>query len=794
MDTIFLRTKPAFKLALFLIIGLIIGKYVNFNTITIYFFLSALFIAALILFCVKIYWIDILFVIILIFVGILRISLVSHNLPPNHILNFLKTEKEMIVHGKMVNFPQYKNDKINIILDVTKLSINNKDYSAQGKILVKIKSSLLAPVNGLEFQIFKKVRIPDGERNPGDFNYKNFLEADGIYGIVNINKEEDFKVQLANNISFINRIRYFLKNRFFSAINQMYQGMPRALIKALLLGERGEISRDLNESFAKCGVIHALAISGLHIGFLSLIFYTLFSLLRFSYKVKIIAVIISLLLYNVLIGFEPPIARASLMGALFFIGLIIQRKTNIFNVISTAAIIILLINPLQLFQPAFQLSFSAVISIIYIYQQFKKIFENTLIFSMLSKFKVSNYFLQLLLVSVAAQLGTLPVTVYYFHRISLIGVLLNLLVIPIVGIIIALGFATLIFSLISIQIAQLYADTNSVLLNFLVAIVQKAENSITTSVEVQSVGLLFIITYYLLLWLCLNINNKKYRKALIFFLLIGANYYTWQSAFANPNWMYVTFLDVGQGDAAYIDFPDGENLLIDAGPRFMQYDAAKYFIVPFLKRQNVKKIDTIILSHADNDHIGGMPYIFRNMYVQKLSDPGIYHKSKVCSTYNFLIDSLKIDYQLAAAGENLNSQGNYEIYVLHPGKPYLEKHKRDVNNASVVVKIIYGKISFLFPGDIEKEAEAILTNYGELLRADVLKVAHHGSKTSSIIEFLELAKPEYAIISVGKDNKFKFPSPLTTKKLNKLKIKSIRTDQNGAVVFRTDGKRLQRIR
>jgi competence protein ComEC len=563
------------------------------------------------------------------------------------------------------------------------------------------------------------------------------LAVNGVHGIINISNPEAVIIQAVKHKLSIPYFFYVIKRKFYRSLSDLYPGQSGALMKGLLLGERGEISPELKDAFARCGVIHALAISGLHIGYIGIIFFVLFSLLRFNYQARIMAVLVSIFFYDLLIGFEPPIVRASLMMGIFLVGKLLQRPTDILNVISTAAIIIMLINPLELFQASFQLSFAAI---------------------------------------------------------QIVAFVLNLLVIPVVGIIIALGFATLIFSLFSMSIAQLYANTNMIFLDSLIQVIEQTGHLRFSAIEISKVLLMFILIYYFLIWIILNLDKKLYRKILAYSIIIGAIGLLWKPIFKSHRWMQVIFFDVGQGDAALVTFPDGKNILIDAGPKLEDFDAGEFFILPYLKREGITQLNTVILTHADNDHIGGMPSILRNARVDRVFDSGLFHESSICSTYQIIIDSLQTQYRLAESGYRFKDFENYGVYILHPGKVFINQFKDDINNCSVVIKIVYGNRSFLFTGDIKKAAETTLLKYGELLKADVLKVAHHGSRTSSLMEWLKLVHPEFAVISVGRNNQFNFPSPSVLKRLNQLGIKTIRTDLNGAVVFRTDGNRLERIR
>ncbi|MBC8183716.1 DNA internalization-related competence protein ComEC/Rec2 [candidate division KSB1 bacterium] len=719
----------------------------------------------------------------------------SNVFPKNHITHFLNSSEKRLIAVTVSGFPhQKKNNRMTVEVEVDTIFIGDSSFRTCGRALMNIRDLDIKPEYGDKMQIFARLQEPTGERNPGEFNYKKYLTAHRIYGIINIYKERDLITLNSGQRNSFGKTIFLFKTTLNNIINRLYYDQQRALMKGLILGERGEITDEVKESFVKSGVIHALAISGLHVGYIIVIFFAIFGFLRIPNRTKIILVIVSLLFYNLLIGFKPPIFRASLMATIFLFGGLLQRPADILNILSAAAFLILIINPMELFQASFQLSFAAILSIVYIYQKLKNIFDKNRFFRKLSQHKIGEYIVALFFVSLAAQLGTLPITAFYFNRISIISMLANLLVIPLVGLVIAYGFVSLIFSFISIQVAGLFANTNSLCLQALIFLTEKASSLKFSSYEIGSVGLLFVFLYYFGLFLLLNLDKPKIRKLTVVMILIVANVVIWKPVFQSNKWMEVIFFDVGQGDAALVKFPDGKNMLIDAGPNLVGFDAGLYFLLPYFKRNGINRINTVVLSHADNDHIGGMPILFRNIKIDQLFDTGLYHSSQVCSTYRFLIDSLQMDHHIVNHVSQLNNYKNYGVYLLHPNMEFWKKYKHDVNNSSVIVKVIYGKRSFLFTGDVEKEAEDVLVNYENLLKADVLKIPHHGSKTSSTLELLKLVNPKYAIISLGKNNKFKFPSPSVIQRLSDLNIPFIRTDKNGSVVFRTDGEKLERLR
>ncbi|NOZ60040.1 MAG: DNA internalization-related competence protein ComEC/Rec2 [Calditrichaeota bacterium] len=786
-----LQTKPALKALLPFLLGIIAAYLLEPPPVLIFGML--IFFAVISLVSLKFspplagYFL----LITLISAGAMRLSLSSHLFSKNHIKYFTDTRENLIVTGEVCGFPQKKNSGMRIEFEPDTVLFQGRSYATEGKILLRLRNFVLPLAYGDRLKFLGKIETPPGERNPGDFNYRKFLAAQGIYGLVNIRSDWQV-ICLPQKRSFsILALAARVKAKIAEQIDKLYSGDVAALLKGLLIGERSEISYRIRDSFARSGVIHALAISGLHVGYILLIFWSLLGVFRVPRRQGYLLIILGLIAYNLIVGFKPPIVRASLMAGIFLLGKWLQRPIDIWNVISAAALIILLIHPQDLFQASFQLSFAAVIAIIYGYQKLKILFEKSALFRKLTVGKFGNSIGTLFLVSLSAQLGTLPLTVYYFHRVPLIAVFMNLIVIPLVGVVIAYGFASLIFSFLIFAVGDIFAYANTLFARILLALTNVAGNFHWASADVFVSNFQFVVLFYILLWIFLNINKKRVAKIALFLALILGNISLWGSVFSDDNWLYVTFLDVGQGDSIFIQFPDGKNMLIDGGPQSENFNAADFFILPFLKRKHIRHLDTIVLSHADNDHIGGLPEILRHISVQRVVDNGIYHDSDICHLYKFLLDA---EHVAVSAPTMLDSTGSHCLVALQPMKDFLRMNPDDVNNNSVVLKLIYGEKKFLFTGDIEKEAEVALVRYGDFLQADVLKIAHHGSNTSSCEEFVQNVRPDFAVISVGKMNKFGFPSDEVIERLEKMKIKIARTDYSGAVVFRTNGKILERIR
>jgi competence protein ComEC len=327
-------------------------------------------------------------------------------------------------------------------------------------------------------------------------------------------------------------------------------------------------------------------------------------------------------------------------------------------------------------------------------------------------------------------------------------------------------------------------------------------------IEARSDVLFSIALVYLSLFLVLKIKSKGMMKRIAFAVLIVANIYVYffsdgiffeRKSFKS---FEVTVLDVGQGDAIFVQFPDGKNILIDGGNKTFNFDPGQRVIEPFLRKKGVNKINAVLVTHPHNDHIGGIPYILENFEVGAVIDNGLNYGSEIYRRYLDVINRKGIRHIVVRAGNKIELSKDARIYVLHPTEPFVKGDNDEdrygaghkVNNSSVVIKIQYGGNSFLFMGDAEKEAEdSMMKIYDTFLKSDWVKVGHHGSETSSSSGFVLKVKPTWAVISVGKYNKYNHPSDIVLRRYNLIGSRIHRTDEEGAGVFRSDGKNIEKV-
>lgn len=699
------------------------------------------------------------------------------------------------ISGEITKIDLIKNNKISLELNLD--SLNRQEMNTRGSIKFNINFwkdttnnlndiyNKLSVGNNIKF--VGTVSRAKNQRNPGEFDYEKYLKSKGVYGVINCYKIETIKI--------INEKKYFTANLIFNIrkiiderIKELHNHQASGLLKGILLADRSDIDYKIKDSFINSGVIHVLAVSGLHVGFISAIFFLILG--RFDIRVKYLFTIIGILIFLIITGGHASVFRASTMAIVFLTSKLVSRSTNGFNSISIAALIILLLNPNDLFNPGFLLSFSAVISILIIYPIFS---------ASINKIPINKLFQKLLLfitVSLSAQLGTLPFTLIYFNKLSIISLFANIIVIPVIGFIVSIGILTLITSIMSFWLASVFASANIFLIDLLFYFVKNISDLSFSFIPIYNFSVIDGIIFYMFLALVLITFHYLRKRLLIFslaiILLISMNNYLAldDSPLLPDNLLSIVFIDVDQGDSFLIKFPSGTTALIDAGNSTKYFDNGERVIFPLLQRLNIDTINYAFISHLDSDHFGGSISLINKGIIENLYKPKDAESVK---------DSIFEEF-LTANNVNINYYSNQvkeidecKLYMLNDTTNYSFDHF-DSNNKSGILKIQYGNASFLFVGDAEFIAENyLIERYGNFLKSDVLKVGHHGSKTSSSDIFLDFVNPQIGVISAGVMNRFNHPSESVINKLKNRNIEIRRTDYEGAIILTTNGKTIESI-
>jgi len=792
-----MKDFPVIKITIFFIIGILFQKAFAFQTTYYFLLIPALIMILILILCSSFKNVLGSFVtaIIIVLAGnfIAEVYAVGEIFLPEK-LNYVK---DFSASGKVENIELNKEQGIIFYLatDSVKFSYNN--YKIRTKLLCKIidpdkkkLDSIYSSMNiGNMVSIIGNYSKGNEQRNPGEFDYNNYLHLKGISGVLNCYDSKKFNItDKGKNYfkSFLFEIRKIINNK----ITALHSPQAASLVKGLLLADRSEISSETKTDFINSGVMHVLAVSGLHVGYIIIIFYFLFGRLNIYFRSFMI--LLGLVLFSLLTGLPSSVVRAVIMASVIIISQLTNRNTNLFNSLALAALIILLFSPTELFNPSFQLSFAAVISIAAIAPFFQ---------TRINQLKInSNVIKDVLLfisISLSAQIGTLPFTLTYFSKLSLASLLANLLVIPTIGIVLAIGLFTLALSAVSPMLATLAATANNFVTSFLFSFVNLIGECKYSFIFIRGFSFIDSLVFYLLIAI-LFLYYKYFTKALskiIFLSLILFDillYSSFDQIINFPKNLFGVFMiDVGQGDAFLLHFPNGSTAIVDAGVASSYFDSGEKIIEPIMNYYDIPKINYAFISHIDLDHYGGIISLIQNGRIEKIFLPVVDTASeKEMRFLNFIVQN-KIQYEYYS--KKYFSVGNSRIYFLNDTLDSGSK-RISSNNRSGVIKIVYGKTSFLFTGDIDLNGEK---NYGgkykTFLSADVLKISHHGSDKSSGEKFINAVKPRFSLISVGFRNKFGHPSTAVLNRLKKIDSEIFRTDMNGGILLCSNGENVYSI-
>ena len=737
--------------------------------------------------------------------GMLRLDIASVSSIPDHFY-----EEPVSFSGTTTYQPERGTawDECYAVGELQRLSEPSQHVKA--KFLIKFQESV--PLRyGKQITLTGVLEEPQGKRNPGGFDYKAHLARQNVVGIVEvigllrIGEQRGFPP-----LRWIEALRIQTEHLIDAIYTRI--SLHAQLVKGILLGKRSDIPSETLDTFRNSGTFHVLAVSGLHVGLIAGFCYFGFSRFRFPQKVVCLLTIIAVLIYASLIGFRPSVFRAALMAILYLSATLIDRDTDIFNLLAVAALVLLLLNPHQLWDVGFQLSFVAVASIVYFVPKMEKplqhLWRDTAAsaeedLSMLTKLRHTTvkWFVLSYLVTFAAQIGTAPLIAYHFFRTYPLGMIVGPFAVGLVSLIVAMGMGSIGISLAWLPLAKLLSVLNHVIISIfllLIGLFGQAWGVVKLTPPTFGGFVLYIAVY-------LGITHWRWvwgqlRVASLIGLSVVA-IWVWDAAFhERGRLLEVVTLDVGQGDAAVVRFPDNRTMLIDGGIRrtyydekkqeMADYDVGERIIEPYLDYHGIRKLDMVVLTHPDLVHGGGLGHILENFEVSRLlgiSDMPL--DSQTDRRLREIAEARNIPYAFPYAGE-IALTPTATLNLLHPiDAASTNLLDDDKNDDSLVIKLSYGEVDVLFTGDIGKDAEARLIASGQELRSEILKVPHHGSRTSSTAPFLDAVRPSCAIFSLGKGNRYQLPHAEVVARYQGRDCRLWRTDESAAITLRTDGTR-----
>lgn len=643
--------------------------------------------------------------------------------------------------------------------------------------------------------ILRRIR---GASNPGQFDARAFWRRRGIEYVLSVasgGTKKTCAVKRSPIAGLVGALRKELRKRLDTG---MPPGLPARVILAMILGVREGLGDEISRPFGRTNTMHILAISGLHVGFFFLAARAALNAVHVPRRLASAVTIPLIALYAAVTGAAVPVVRASIMFIALLAAPLARRQRDPVNALGIAAIAILAANPLQLFDTGFRLSFAAVLSILFLSSPLAALFhrvwpclplQGQLLVSRgeRARWWIGRQAITLIATSLAVWIGLTPLIASSFNIVTALGLFGNLIVIPAGLAIVCLGFAGILASCVSTILAGLLHRLNWCAAWAMIAGVDAISRVPCAWMHTRAPGPLVLCAYYGTAAagaLVLRGAARGRWKALLLSLMALLPLLPAALGGELPE-LRITFLDVGQGDAICVEFPRGETLLVDAGPGG-DAAAGRRVVVPFLKARGRSRLETVVLTHAHDDHYGGFDEVFEELPVDRsvAGRGGGQVPPRFAPSRGDLGGAAFFE---VARGDFIARGDGASVAVLHPtGSPCAETQAGQ-NNNSVVLMVAFGRTRALLCGDLEQEAEDALCRSGVSLRADVLKVGHHGGASSCTAEFLRRVSPTWAVVSAGAQNRFGHPSPKTMARLREANIAILRTDLHGAVTFTSDG-------
>jgi len=691
------------------------------------------------------------------------------------------------------------NFNIKKIIDGNKI-ISNIDEIARCTL---IHNTTLQLKRGDIINVSGKLKRYKHSTNPGEFDIAAYFSAKGIYykfiadkGIMKWKTPQKISLYLKLRRT-LDSFRDNLEKKFNSEVFPTETG----ILKRMILGTKQLLPGELAELLQKTNTFHIIAISGLHIGIVCGIWWGLMWLLGVPWKFRGIALLPLLWLYAMMVGLRPSVIRASLMFSALALAPLIKRSHSAAQALLIAGFFYLIFQPKQVLAFGTQLTFLAVIALLSFAYVITKLLERTKWIAgpecydlehlyQRRLYSVLRYFIQIIGATIAIWLVTWPVILTRTNLVTPLSWLANLCVVPALGIVLGMGFATLVFSFFFPGFAGIINYLNLLFLHLLIKIIELVGKIPMAFFAAKSLSTTQILFYYsalvfAFLWGLNILKRKKHTRsfALISCSLFLVFFFSLKNS-QNPNTLRVTTLDVGLGDSAVIHLPSGKTILIDGGVRYGSWSMGSRIVVPYLRSAGVNKIDAIICSHFDRDHVGGIVDVLKKMKVEKIFSPPQLTNNIIASELKQIAKEKKIAWKELFAGDKL-CFNSVTATVINP--PALITNNPLVaarwggNPWSIVTRWEFNGKSFLTTGDSTIASEAIELANGYNVKSDVFKAGHHGSKSSTSEKFINAVSPVVSIISVGR-NSLGLPSQDVIKKLNKESKIVVNTEKLGAIL------------
>lgn len=758
------------RLFLILIIPFIIGICISYN-IDIDMNAIILLIALSILGLLISYIFERGYILILFLLFVLLGIMMTENSFESYLTDYV--DKELMLEGVIGSRTILDEEKSTYVVKIDKLIHDNKAYRIEEKILLNYYDKQIFDLG--DKVIIKGVPLlPKENTNPGLFNYRLYLKTKNIHATINasstsvyiISKGELRKGQL---------LRVKFQERINDILDMTLNEKNSNIMSSIILGDSSFLDDETGMRFRELGLSHVLAVSGLHIGIIYLFISKILRLVGIHKRISVLTSLIIIWGYAFLIGFPASVLRASVMFSLLSLSSLVYRRYDSINTLSLAALLLLFIRPLWIFDVGFQLSFIATASII--------IFTPRISWLLSIHNRKAAKLLSSLL---AVQIGLFPVLAYHFNSYAVLSLISNLVLIPIFSFSLILCFILIILSPFLTGISMLLGVLLNIILVFTNLIIDVFYKFSFLNIALPSLGIGYILSYYLILFICFRVIDINIFKPNINRLLLGYMIIFFFVSFFDvltTDETTLEFIDVGQGDSCLVSTKDKVFLIDAGGNAFGNFDVGDRIVLPFLLKKGIHKLDAVFISHFHEDHAEGVISLLKNIKIDNIFIGYENIESKVFNEImnNAIMRNIKVS--KLSEGDLIYIDNYNTLRVLNPPlKPSTTDIISENNLSLTFILEAYGK-KVLFTGDIEKEIESSIVNSNNLEKVDAIKVPHHGSYTSSTTDLITKTNPSYAVIQVGKNN-FGHPNNEVMERYEQNGTTIFRNDKNGLITFK----------
>ena len=719
------------------------------------------------------------------------------------------------VEGVTASDPESAGSATRLRLRVDKVQRNGAWVEVSGDALVTLRESadLVRQRDQPYFRYGDRLLLEGPLRSPpalGDFDYSAYLARQGIGSVMSF--PEVTLLQEGRGAAF-HRWLHGARRRMANSLERAIPEPQASLGQALLLGLRDDLPDDVVEEFRASGTSHILAVSGLHLGILlAMILGASQWLLGRRRHLYLVLPIMAIWLYALISGMSPSVVRAAIMGSVYLFALLVGRPRSAIPALSFAAAVMVAVSPNVLWSISFQLSVAAMAGVAALAEPLAVLGRSkyegrlqrhgTLVFLL-------DTLVAITAVTIAATVATLPLVAFYFQRVPLVGIPATILTLPALPFVLVSQAAAGLAGLWSETIAQPLGWLAWIPTAYLTSIVDLFARIPGSSVDAGRASVLLAVTYYAVIGL-LYARSSLFRttrsplasprrapprgaRRPSWWLIAPVTALAallWIAALSTPDQrLHVAFVDVGQGDATFITTPSGRQVLVDGGPDPLN-------IVRFLGEEmpvHDRTIELVVLTHPHADHVRGLLEVMRRYDVERILERKAHYDSSSYLAWRRAVEAEGAEVIQAEAGQVISFGDGTVVEVVNPAVTLPRGTGSDLDNASVVIRVVHGNASFLLTGDLFSDGEAMVLERNAYVDSDVLKVGHHGSRTSSSRAFLRKVSPVSAVISVGGDNRFGHPHPETLEALDRWVPERLLflTSERGTVEFVTDGRRLE---